>query len=71
MLAPPDVPADRIAVLRQAYDATMQDPAFLKEAAAMGFEVNAQTGEKIETLVKATMATPRNIVDKAEAMSKL
>ena len=38
---------------------------------SMGLEINAQTGEKIEGLVKATMATPKDIVDKAEAMSKL
>lgn len=71
MLAPPNVPADRVNILRRAYDATMKDPAFLKEAKSMGFEVNAQTGEKIELLTKATMATPKEIIEKAEAMSKL
>jgi tripartite-type tricarboxylate transporter receptor subunit TctC len=71
MLAPPNVPADRVTILRRAYDATMKDSVFLKEAQAMGFEINAQTGEKIETLVKQTMSTPREIVEKAEAMSKL
>jgi tripartite-type tricarboxylate transporter receptor subunit TctC len=71
MLAPPNVPPDRINILRRAYDATMKDPVFLKEAESMGFEVNTQTGEKIEALVKATMATPKEAIEKAEAMSKL
>jgi tripartite-type tricarboxylate transporter receptor subunit TctC len=71
MLAPPNVPADRIDILRRAYDATMKDPVFLKEAESMGFEVNPQPGEKIESLVKSTMATPKEAVEKAEAMSKL
>lgn len=70
MFAPPNVPADRVNTLRRAYDATMKDPAFLKEAKTLGFEVFPQTGEKIELLVKATMATPKSIIEKAEAMSK-
>src|SRR5262249_17838879 len=47
LMLPPDVPADRVALLRRAFDATMRDPAFLKEAEAMGFEVVPQTGEAI------------------------
>jgi tripartite-type tricarboxylate transporter receptor subunit TctC len=66
LLAPPGVPADRVAVLRRAFDATMQDPAFLKEAGGLGFEVTAQNGEEIERKVKAAMATPREIADEAE-----
>jgi tripartite-type tricarboxylate transporter receptor subunit TctC len=71
MLAPPNVPAERVNVLRRAYDATMKDPAFLKEAGAMGFEVAPQSGEKIEAMVKATMATPKDVMAKAEEMSRL
>jgi tripartite-type tricarboxylate transporter receptor subunit TctC len=66
ILAPPGVPADRIAALRRAFDATMKDPAFLKEAETMGFEVYPQTGEQITALVAATLATPAEIVKRAE-----
>ena len=66
LLAPPGVPADRVAALRRAFDATMKDADFLKEAAALGFEVTPQTGEEIERRVKAAMATPRAIADQAE-----
>jgi tripartite-type tricarboxylate transporter receptor subunit TctC len=62
--------ADRVNVLRRAYDATMTDPAFVKEATTLGFELSPQTGEKIEALVKETMATPKSIIEKAEEMSK-
>ena len=41
ILAPPGVPADRVDALRRAFDATMKDAAFLKEAETMGFEVFA------------------------------
>ena len=44
----------------------MQDPAFLKEAETMGFEVAPQTGERIAELVTAALATPKDIVKLAE-----
>lgn len=66
LMAPPDVPADRIDALRRAFDATMKEPAFLKEAENMGFEVTPQTGESITALVAAALATPKDIVKLAE-----
>jgi len=66
ILAPPGVPAERVAALRRAFDATMADAAFLKEAQTMGFEVFPQTGEQITALVAASLATPEHIVKRAE-----
>jgi tripartite-type tricarboxylate transporter receptor subunit TctC len=66
LMAPPDVPAERVALLRRAFDATMRDAAFLKEAETMGFEVSPQTGEAITALVEAALATPAEVVRKAE-----
>jgi len=66
LMAPPGVPADRVEALRQAFDATMREPAFLKEAESMGFEVAPQTGERIATLVATALATPKDIVKLAE-----
>jgi tripartite-type tricarboxylate transporter receptor subunit TctC len=63
---PPDVPADRVEALRRAFDATMTDPAFLKDADGLGFDVTAQTGEQVEKLVNEAMKTPREVADKAE-----
>jgi tripartite-type tricarboxylate transporter receptor subunit TctC len=68
-MAPPGVPAERVAQLRRAFDATAKDEAFLKEAAGMGFEVAPQTGERIAALIAAVMATPKDIVDKTEQAS--
>jgi tripartite-type tricarboxylate transporter receptor subunit TctC len=66
LMAPPDVPADRVEALRRAFDATVRDAAFLKEAEAMGFEVAPQTGEQIAALVVQALATPKDIVKLAE-----
>lgn len=66
LMAPPGVPADRVEVLRKAFDATMREPAFLKEAESMGFEVAPQSGAHIAALVAAALATPKDIVKLAE-----
>jgi len=65
------VPAERVALLRRAFDATMKDQAFLKEAETMGFEVAPKTGEEIAALVAAAIATPKDIVAKAERASRM
>jgi len=69
LMAPPGTPPERVAQLRAAFDATVKDPAFLQEAAALGFEVMPQSGEEIAARVAAAMATPRDIVDEAQRAS--
>ncbi len=69
LMAPPGTPPERVAQLRSAFDATVKDPAFLQEAAAMGFEVMPQSGAEIAARVAAAMATPRDIVEEAQRAS--
>jgi tripartite-type tricarboxylate transporter receptor subunit TctC len=66
-LAPPNVPADRLAVLRKAFMDTMQDKDFLAEAEKSQLEINPVSGEEVEKLVKEIYATPADIVAKAKA----
>jgi tripartite-type tricarboxylate transporter receptor subunit TctC len=47
----PGVPADRLAALRRAFDATMKDPEFLAEAATIRLGVQPMTGEEVQKLV--------------------
>ncbi len=63
-VAPPGVPADRLAALRQAFDETMQDKAFLADAAAAKFEINLVGGEQIDALVKDVYGTPPDVTKK-------
>lgn len=69
MLAPPDVPADRVTALRRAFDSTMADKAFLDEAKTMGLTVTSRSGEDIQAIVKSVMETPQALIEKAEAMT--
>ena len=65
LLAPPDVPPDRVAALRKAFLTTMQDPAFIQEADAGGFEITVKTGEDLAALVDAEMQIPPAVIEKA------
>jgi tripartite-type tricarboxylate transporter receptor subunit TctC len=65
LLTPPGVPADRVAALRKAFQATMNDPDFVKEADAAGMEITAKSGEDLEALVNAEMQIPPEIIEKA------
>lgn len=67
-VAPPGVPADRVAALRAGFDATMKDKAFLDEAAKARIEINPSTGAEMEALLKQVYATPAPIVKRAAAM---
>jgi tripartite-type tricarboxylate transporter receptor subunit TctC len=70
IMAPPDVPADRVRLLRRAFEATMKDPALLKEADSMSFEIALQSGERLAELVASIAATPPDIISRAERMSR-
>jgi Tripartite tricarboxylate transporter family receptor len=63
-IAPPGIPADRVEALRQAFDATMQDPEFLEEAAQADLEITPISGAAVEQLVREAYETPQPIVDR-------
>jgi tripartite-type tricarboxylate transporter receptor subunit TctC len=63
----PDVPAERKAALRAAFDATMKDPEFLAEAAKTDMEVTPISGASIDTFIAELYKTPKDVVGKAAA----
>jgi tripartite-type tricarboxylate transporter receptor subunit TctC len=66
--APPDLPADRKAALRQAFDRTLADPEFLAEAKQRGLEVNPVTGSEIDRLVGVLYQTPPDAIAETRAI---
>jgi tripartite-type tricarboxylate transporter receptor subunit TctC len=68
ILAPPGVPSDRVDALRRAFDATMQDPELKAEAVKLGLEINALTGEQLSEIITELMNTPKEIVEKMQAL---
>jgi tripartite-type tricarboxylate transporter receptor subunit TctC len=64
---PPDVPADRVAALRAAFDQLMTDPAFLADMNSLKLEVIPISGTDIESLMKKLYAAPQSAVAKMRA----
>jgi tripartite-type tricarboxylate transporter receptor subunit TctC len=59
---PQDVPADRVAALRAAFDKTMKDPAYLAEAAKLKIDVDPMTGADLAAFVVQVLKTPPDTV---------
>jgi len=66
--APPGLPAAKAALLRRAFDATMQDTEFRAEAARMQAELSPSTGEDVQKLVARIYATPRPVIERAKKL---
>jgi hypothetical protein len=59
----PDVPKERVELLRRAFDATMKDPAFLDEAKKQNLDIAPSTGEELQKVVADILATPKPAID--------
>jgi tripartite-type tricarboxylate transporter receptor subunit TctC len=66
--APPDTPPDRVAALRQAFDATLADPAFVAEAQKTRLEIDPLTGQEIAKMLAKAYAAPKPIVARAAVL---
>ncbi|MDB5649056.1 MAG: tripartite tricarboxylate transporter family receptor [Hyphomicrobiales bacterium] len=68
LAAAPGVPEERVKALRDAFDAVMKDPDFLKEAEAANIEVDPVRGADMQNVVKNVLATPKNLAERAKAL---
>jgi tripartite-type tricarboxylate transporter receptor subunit TctC len=68
-IAPKGVPADRLAALSAAFDATMKDPEFLADSEKQHLAVTPMTGVEVETFVKDLYRTPPDIAAAAREIS--
>jgi tripartite-type tricarboxylate transporter receptor subunit TctC len=62
------VPPERVAIIRKAFNDTMQDKEFLAEMEKQQLPVNPMTGEEAETIVAKMMSAPPAVVAKARAI---
>jgi tripartite-type tricarboxylate transporter receptor subunit TctC len=59
---PPDIPPERLAVLRQAFNAAVADPELRSEAARLILPINPGTGEEVEAKVNTLLdQTPETV----------
>jgi tripartite-type tricarboxylate transporter receptor subunit TctC len=64
------VPADRVAILRDAFTRTMADPEFLKEARRANMDVDPIAPEKLHSLVEKAYQTPKALIERIKEYEK-
>lgn len=62
IVAPPGVPPERVKILRDAFDKTVTEAAFLAEAERRRLEIDPTRWDEMESLAKAVMVTPPDVV---------
>ena len=69
-LMPPGVPADRVAIMRTAFQETFKDPGFVADANRLSLGVNApRTGDQIQKMLDDAYRTPPNVVARLRKLS--
>ena len=66
IVAPPGIPASRLAALRAAFDATVRSSSYLAEVKKRGIQVNPTSGARVQENVKRLIATPKATVNKVK-----
>lgn len=64
-VAPPGVPADRVAALRKAFDDTFKDSRFLADVEKSKLELDPRSGEEVQAIVERLFAAPADLVARA------
>ena len=69
-VAPPDLPADRLKMLREAFNATMTDADFVAEVKRSKLDLEPEDGQHLAALIMKIYATPKPIVDRITGLIK-
>jgi tripartite-type tricarboxylate transporter receptor subunit TctC len=64
LVTPPGVPADRLKILRDAFNKSVHDPGLLAEAKKRRLEMDPGTGEELESLAREVMAASPDIIER-------
>lgn len=67
-MAPPAVPAATLAMLRDAFSATMRDTDFIAEAARQKFRLRPHDGAYLNALIGQIYATPQPLIAEVAGM---
>jgi tripartite-type tricarboxylate transporter receptor subunit TctC len=66
LVAEPGIPPERAAALRKAFMATMHDPELIAKIKKRGLDLEPLSGEEVQKMVAASVATPRPLVEQAK-----
>lgn len=70
VMAPRGVPADRVAILRKAFAAMLDDPAFSAELKAKNLTFEPMKGEELQKLIENALNLPPALVERAKALGR-
>ncbi|MBI2180789.1 MAG: hypothetical protein HYU31_08225, partial [Deltaproteobacteria bacterium] len=68
LVFPPGVPAERVKILRDAFNKSINDPALLSEAEKRRLEIDPGTGEELEALAKEVMAASPDVIQRVQSL---
>ena len=69
LFAPPELPPDRLAALRTAFDATLEDDSFADAIqTSMRGPVTPRHGDELQAIVGNALDTPESVVAEAKAL---
>lgn len=70
VIAPPETPPARVALLRKSFESTLSDPAFREEAGKLKLEISLVRGEELKELVEELMVTPPEILRRVSELTQ-
>ncbi len=68
LVTPPGIAADRLKILRDAFDKTMEDPGLKAAAEKRRLDLDPATGAELESLAKEVIAASPDIVQRVEKL---
>ena len=69
-VAPPDLPPERLKMLRDAFNATMKDLEFIADVKRNKFDLEPEDGEHLTALINKIYATPKAIIERVSNLIK-
>ena len=67
LMGPPDIPADRLAALRAAFDQMVRDPAYLEGLSRQRFAAAPMSGERLAAFVAERFSAPESLIERLRA----
>lgn len=68
IITTPDVPEERVAALREAFDAVVKDPEFIAKVEAINLQLETTSGEEAQALVNEALDVPPELVERAQTL---
>jgi tripartite-type tricarboxylate transporter receptor subunit TctC len=67
-VAPPDLPPERLKMMRDAFNATMKDAEFVADVKRSKLELEPEDGEHLAALIDKIYATPKPIIERVSRL---